>query len=90
MPRQTPARLSLMKGTHWGTSQVESITQQSAQLRHILWYLGYEIVKTTSLCFLRLCFILQCHNKWATNSSKPESACDLFCNDVGVNPQGSR
>lgn len=28
MPRQTPAGLSLLEGTQWRTSQVESITQQ--------------------------------------------------------------
>lgn len=65
MPRQTPASLSPMAGTQWGTSQIESITQQGAQMRPILWYLEYDIVRIEpeSLCFLPLYFTLQCHSK---------------------------
>lgn len=93
MLRQTPADLSLMEGTHWKTSQVESITQQAAHPRHILWNLGYEVVRIaepTSLCFLPLFSpsVLFCNvitNKQPI-SPKSESPCDLFCNDVGVSP----
>lgn len=93
-----PAGLSPMEGTQGRTRQVESTTQQEAQLRHVLWHLAYEVVTNNKalqqfLCFLALHFILQCQNKWA--GPFPQSACDLLCRNSGFQlcwrgSQGSR
>lgn len=69
-----------------------SITQQGAQPQHIVWYSGSEAVRTAepvSLCFLPLCFILQCHNKWAANP-KVRKCLWLTLQQCWINPRGFR
>lgn len=79
-----PAGLSPMEGTQGRTRQVESITQQEAQLRHVLWYLAYEVVTTT-----KPVFPLFSPSAFYSSMSKqmsrpfPQSACDLLCRSSG-------
>ena len=79
-----PAGLSPMEGTQGRTRQVESITQQEAQLRHVLWYLAYEVVTTT-----KPVFPLFSPSAFYSSMSKqmsrpfPQSACDLLCRNSG-------
>lgn len=77
-----PAGLSPMEGTQGRTRQVESITQQEAQLRHVQRALEYEAVTTT-----KPVFPLFSPSAFYSSVSKqmsrpsPQSACDLLCRD---------
>ena len=79
-----PAGLSPMEGTQGRTRQVESITQQETQLRHVLWSLEYEVATTT-----KPVFPLFSPSAFYSSMSKemsrppPQSACDLLCRDSG-------